>query len=312
MENDSAHLHTGAESQWHGFAWEGSIKRNVFGVTTDRAYTDEYDIGLGDSPLFPDERVSIKVCASDEVGFADFARGMRQSLDGTPLTWFVVFYEHCDATNTKTATHVYDGPRPPHHVLYGDLTLEDVQTYASTYVKSIPHNRRPTKEEADAYKAAKKPLNARSGLMKIRPKCDSATSRVAAGFSGFKTWCRQNGTLMTYDDAVLARQFRNPQSRPFLRVLSAGRRKRHLRTVVDAPTAVDEREIAKKRLALASPDRGCPMALRIFDGITASKPSVDERGVQELHAHPWAQMYVDLVLKLATTSIGGEMEVEKT
>lgn len=168
------------ETQKHGFVWEDSIKRAVFGLTDAEivatAYTAKHDIPAAVNRLDPSVNVSVKTTKeAKKVDMADVLR-IYDAVSTEKLHVIILHYHQTTPTTKHLQTIVELDLTSATAELFGTVTAAELTTLRSLIV-GIPHGRHATVEEKAAYTVLKKSLEAKGGAIRLHPKIDSKSQR---------------------------------------------------------------------------------------------------------------------------------------
>jgi hypothetical protein len=174
------------EVQKHGKVWEKHILCAAYGCTEDElkgiGYTAAKDLPAHLNHL-NGVTISMKcrgeggeVCMGDALRVYDAAKS-GEAVHMTLCTW-----TQSDPTTKKVVNLMEVDLAGAFDALFGSLTREQV-ALLDARVKKVPQKRRPTEEEHAAMYALKEALEAQTGAIKLRIKCDSKQSRLQCAFS---------------------------------------------------------------------------------------------------------------------------------
>lgn len=183
-----------SEVQKHGFLWEKEILKNR-GVTDEELQAIKYTSKM-DLPAHLDRldktNVSVKTTNhSNVVCMADCLRIYDAIINDNPFHMIVIQYEQ-EGEYKKVKTIIEIDLTNSREELFGTLTREQIEELDKA-VKSIPQNRRPTKEEHDQLFALQSSLQAQSGAIYMNIKIDSKTQRrLQCSFNKFQQFIEKN------------------------------------------------------------------------------------------------------------------------
>ena len=177
-------------SQKHGFTWETDILKNVYQMNATQKYTSEFDCPASCNNL-DGVNLSIKTTGSNSVSMGDILRIYNATHSNEPYHMTVIRYDQTTTTTKEVVEMVEVDLTASGRVLFGDLTLSDIESIVDA-VKEVPHKRRPTPEERARMYAVRDGLLTRSGCLSIAIKCDSRQSRVQCSFSNFRNFLTNN------------------------------------------------------------------------------------------------------------------------
>jgi hypothetical protein len=205
------------ESQAHGFTWETFIKKNVYKIQEDVAYTRKNDIDSHENTI-DNCAISIKVSGGLSVDMGD----ARRVFDGTleePLHMVLIQYTQQEDQKVLQSVLEVDltGARQE---LFGDLLRDDIARLHEQLQK-IPHGPVTNKD----YLHVAKELNAKSKHIFLRPKVDSKNQRrLQCSFTNINTFCEAYPERLLYKNTEGI--FKGVQ---LVTSLLSGRRVRHPR-----------------------------------------------------------------------------------
>jgi len=183
-----------SEVQKHGFLWEKEILKNR-GVTDEELKSIKYTSKM-DLPAHLDRldktNVSIKTTnSSNVVCMADCLRIYDAITIDNPFHMIVIHYKQ-EGDYKKVKTIIEIDLKHSREELFGTLTREQIEQLDKA-VKSVPQDRRPTKEERDQLFALQSSLQTQSGAIYFNPKIDSKKQRrLQCSFNKFQQFIEKN------------------------------------------------------------------------------------------------------------------------
>ena len=205
------------ESQAHGFTWETFIKKNVYTIQEDVAYTRKNDIDSHENTI-DNCAISIKTSGSLSVDMGD-ARRVFDGTSGESLHMVLIQYnQQGDQKLLKSVLEVdLTGARQE---LFGDLIRDDIAGLHEQ-LQQIPHGPVTNKD----YLQVAKGLNAKSKHILLRPKVDSGKQRrLQCSFTNIDAFCVEHPERLLYKNTEGI--FKGVQ---LVTSLLSGRRVRHPR-----------------------------------------------------------------------------------
>jgi hypothetical protein len=196
----------GKEVQAHGLKWEDAIKRSVFQLTDEDIkkikYTGKLDIPIEYNKI-NDYNVSIKTTGNPKtVCMADCLRLYDMVNSDEPYRMITVVYKQDSKAKVKRVVEVSEVDlTSSKDVLFGSLTRADVEELDKA-VKSVPQNRKPTKEEHTAMYAIQNRLKKNSGAIYLNIKCNSTQSRLQCSFNAFQKFLTNNPSRVIQKSAT--------------------------------------------------------------------------------------------------------------
>ena len=165
-------------SQQHGFAWENSIREDVFDLPREKNNTDKHDIPKEKNKYDNNENCSIKTTGSSTI-FCSSIENFYEYDFSEKNTIIVVWYTQMETEKILKRIYEIDYNQECHKLLFGDLPLEEIKKYVKG-VKSIPAKVKGEEAiEIFDYKKEKKILEEKyTFAISINPKVDSSQSRV--------------------------------------------------------------------------------------------------------------------------------------
>jgi hypothetical protein len=174
------------EVQKHGKVWEKHILCGAYGCTEDElkgiGYTAAKDLPAQLNHL-NGVAISMK-CRKEggEVCMGDALRVYDAAKSGEAVHMTVLTYTQATPTTKRVVDVMEVDITGAAEDLFGSVTREEL-AQLDALVKKVPQKRGPTKEEHAAMYALKEVLEAKTGAIKPRIKCDSKQSRLQFAFS---------------------------------------------------------------------------------------------------------------------------------
>jgi len=179
----SAKIKHTMESQRHGFLIENEIRTKVFGVTEKGKYTDIHDIDKRNNIYNPNENISIKSITGN--GSLCMGCPRRIFLYPESETHTCIIVKLKQDSDKKLITEVFEISLDDKTLLFGDLTIDDIQEYM-TYIRKIPCGKVDLDTKRELHQK-KDELNRKSGIIRFNPKVDSdAQRRLQCSISNIK------------------------------------------------------------------------------------------------------------------------------
>lgn len=171
------------ESQRHGFLIENEIRENVFKLTEKGKYTDVHDIDKRSNIYNPNENISIKTITGNGSLCMGCPRRIFLYPESEIHTCIVVKLKQ--VSDKKIITEVFELSLDDKKILFGDLTVDDIQAYM-TYIRKIPCGKVDVNTKREIHQK-KDELNRKSGIIRFNPKVDSdAQRRVQCSITNIK------------------------------------------------------------------------------------------------------------------------------
>ena len=183
------------EVQSHGFSWEKEIICNVYGVTNEELKEIKYN-SKADLPSSLNRLdncdVSIKTSGKQNtVCMADCLR-VFDSVKSGKLHMIVVHYIQNDLNNTKNIKNITQVDlTDSSELLFGTITRSQIEEL-DKLVKSVPHKKKPTKEQYTKMYTLRDSLQKLSGAIHLDIKCNSTQSRLQCSFNRFQKFIEEN------------------------------------------------------------------------------------------------------------------------
>jgi hypothetical protein len=204
------------ESQAHGFTWEDHIKKEVYKIQGNAAYTRKNDIDSHENTIDSKAvNISIKTSGSLSVDMGD----ARRVYEGTSEPLHMVLIQYTQQGGQKVLKSVLEvdltGAREE---LFGSLTLAEVVGFHEE-LKKIPHGQVQNKD----YLKHSAELNTKSKHLVLRPKVDSKSQRrLQCSFTNIDAFCAAYPERLLYKNTEGL--FKGVQ---LMKTLESGRRVRH-------------------------------------------------------------------------------------
>jgi hypothetical protein len=163
------------QSQSHGLFWDSEIRVKVFGLNQCINDTKKYDIGSEENKFDPEENVSIKTSANNNIDCGDILRFFSGDFS---KSYTIILIRYVQTPDTKCIKEIieiaYTSWLRDH--LFGTISGEVLQQYVD-FIKAIPSG--PVAEEIKReYKQKKIALqNTCNMRINISPKVDSGSQR---------------------------------------------------------------------------------------------------------------------------------------
>ena len=201
----------GTESQSHGFFWERVIRRDVFKINPKNSYTCINDIDKDENPFDDAENVSIKTMGGDTLYLGSATRIMKYP-EGEKHTAMVLVYKQ--RGDTKQITRIVEFPLDDKRMLFGDVTLEDIEDL-ERMLKALPKNGAVPAELRKESEEKKKDMNKRThGGVQFNIKIDSKSQRrLQCSIPRFDDFLTRNSHMILYDSPEpIVREVRIPDT----------------------------------------------------------------------------------------------------
>lgn len=183
------------EVQSHGFFWEKEIITKVYGVTEDEMKQIKYNSKMDVPSVFNHigkYDVSIKTTNNkNTVCMADCLRIFDSVNCSNPFRLVVVNYYQNTLTTKKIKNIVEIDLTSSHDILFGQIKRSQIEEL-NNIVKSVPNNRKPTKEEHKRMYSYRDQLKNLSGYIYFNIKCNSTQSRLQCSFNNFEKFMEKN------------------------------------------------------------------------------------------------------------------------
>lgn len=182
------------EVQKHGFLWERSLLKNVYGVTdaelTAIKYTNKMDLPANLNKL-GQQSLSIKTTGSpNAVCMADALRIFDAVSSKDPFHLVVVNYKQ-DGVEKNLKSIVEVDLTDSAALLFGTITREQIEELVQV-VKKVPQKRSPTADEYKAIYELRDRIQTGSLAIHLDPKCNSQQSRLQCSFNRFGQFLTMN------------------------------------------------------------------------------------------------------------------------
>lgn len=183
------------ESQRHGFLIENEIRANVFRLTEKAKYTDVHDIDKRNNIYNSNENISIKTITGNGSLCMGCPRRIFLYSESEIHTCIIVKLKQ--DSDKKVITEVFEMSLDNKRLLFGDLTIDDIQEYM-TYIRKIPCGKVDLNTKREIHQK-KDELNRKSGIIRFNPKVDSdAQRRVQCSISNVK----KHSEIISYDPVI--------------------------------------------------------------------------------------------------------------
>jgi hypothetical protein len=182
------------EVQKHGFLWERSLLKNVYGVTDAELaaikYTNKMDLPANLNKL-GQQSLSIKTTGSpNAVCMADALRIFDAVSSKDPFHLVVVTYKQ-DGVEKNLKSIIEVDLTDSAALLFGTITREQIEDLVKV-IKKVPQKRSPTADEYKAIYDLRDSIQTRSLAIHLDPKCNSQQSRLQCSFNRFGQFLAMN------------------------------------------------------------------------------------------------------------------------
>jgi len=182
------------EVQKHGFLWERSLLKNVYGVTDAELaaikYTNKMDLPANLNKL-GQQSLSIKTTGSpNAVCMADALRIFDAVSSNEPFHLVVVTYKQ-DGVEKNLKSIVEVDLTDSAALLFGTIKREQIEELVQV-VKKVPQKRSPTADEYKAIYELRDRIQTGSLAIHLDPKCNSQQSRLQCSFNRFGQFLAMN------------------------------------------------------------------------------------------------------------------------
>ena len=182
------------EVQAHGFEWENEIKTNIYLASKDELdtlpYTGKTDLPAKFNHL---DGIDLSVKTSGKKNTVCMGDCLRVfDSVSNPIHMAVINYSQ-ELEQKKITTIIEMDLTDSRTLLFGSVTRSQIEELVNA-VKSVPQNRKPTKEEKEKNEYLKKSLNKISKAIIFNIKCNSTQSRVQCSFNKFQDFINNNPT----------------------------------------------------------------------------------------------------------------------
>ena len=184
------------EVQKHGFLWERSLLKNVYGVTDAELaaikYTNKMDLPANLNKLGL-QSLSIKTTGSpNAVCMADALRIFDAVSSKDPFHLVVVTYKQDDVEKNKNLKSIVEVDLTDSAaLLFGTITRKQIEELVQV-IKKVPQKRSPTADEYKAIYELRDSIQTGSLAIHLDPKCNSQQSRLQCSFNRFGQFLAMN------------------------------------------------------------------------------------------------------------------------
>lgn len=216
----------GTESQAHGFFWEQAIRKDVFHINPKNKYTCINDIDKSENPFDENENISIKTMGADTLFLGSASRIFSYPENEKHTAIILVYKQRGD---TKHITRVVEFPLDDKRMLFGDVTLQEVQDLERK-LKTLPKQGVVPKELRVDIEDNKNELNRRTDKgVQFNIKIDTKSQRrLQCSIPKFDDFLTRHADVLLYDSPhAVVREIPIPDT--FVskrRVRNAGTKKR--------------------------------------------------------------------------------------
>ena len=177
------------ESQKHGLIWQDDISKNIYKLTDDELASISYTNGI-DIPYHLNHlnNADISIKTSKSPNCIDMGNPLRlynrlNNNNNTDIKFYMTLINYKQINkNTKKINNIIELDLTNSlNLLFNELSKNKIEEL-DKYVKTIPSNRRPTKEERKKMYDIRDSFKHLSKFILITIKCDSSQSRIQCSF----------------------------------------------------------------------------------------------------------------------------------
>lgn len=163
------------QSQSHGLFWDSEIRVKVFGLNQCINDTKKYDIESEENKFDPEENISIKTSANNNIDCGDICRFFNGDFSKSYTIILIRYIQKSDTKCIKEIIEIaYTSALRDH--LFGSISFNSLQEYVE-FIKAIPSGS-VAEEIKREYKQKKIALQHTCNMrINISPKVDSKSQR---------------------------------------------------------------------------------------------------------------------------------------